>query len=146
MSLVLLEQVRFLLEIIEVKEEIEGVIRKRILFKRKKRKEGLENEKETPEEPRKDKIYLRILSFILVNKMILYTDGNIKSYIVTKNRNVIILEGKRDSFRCRQRDESDNHESFKFISYKKMLKEMNSNKSNNSRVYGPYTFNSQCKL
>ena len=78
--------------------------------------------------------------------MILYTDGNIKSYIVTKNRNVIILEGKRDSFRCRQRDESDNHESFKFISYKKMLKEMNSNKSNNSRVYGPYTFNSQCKL
>ena len=75
--------------------------------------------------------------------MILYTDGNIKSYIVTKNRNVIVLEGGRNSFRCRQRDESDNHESFKFISYKKMLKEM---KRTNSRIYGPYTFNSQCKL
>ena len=75
--------------------------------------------------------------------MILYTDGNIKSYIVTKNRNVIVLEGGRNSFRCRQRDESNNHESFKFISYKKMLKEM---KRTNSRIYGPYTFNSQCKL
>ena len=75
--------------------------------------------------------------------MILYTDGNIKSYIVTKNRNVIVLEGKRDSFRCRQRDESDNHESFKFISYKKMCKEF---KKKSSKVYGPYTFNSQCKL
>lgn len=75
--------------------------------------------------------------------MILYTDGNIKSYIVTKNRNVIVLEGKRDSFRCRQRDESDNHESFKFISYKKMYKEF---LKKSFKVYGPYTLYSQCKL
>lgn len=75
--------------------------------------------------------------------MILYADGNIKSYVLTKNNNVIILNGKRESFRCKQRDESDNQESFKFISYKKMLKEA---KRKNSRVYGPFTFYSQCKL
>ena len=75
--------------------------------------------------------------------MILYADGNIKSYVLTKNNNVIILNGKRESFRCKQRDESDNCESFKFISYKKMLKEA---KRKNSRVYGPFSFYSQCKL
>ena len=75
--------------------------------------------------------------------MILYADGNIKSYVLTKNNNVIILNGKRESFRCKQRDESNNNENFKFISYKKMLKEA---KRKNSRVYGPFTFYSQCKL
>lgn len=80
--------------------------------------------------------------------MILYADGNIKSYVLTKNNNVIILNGKRESFRCKQRDESKNNESknneqFKFISYKKMLKEA---KRKNSRVYGPFTFYSQGKL
>lgn len=75
--------------------------------------------------------------------MILYADGNIKSYVLTKNNNVIILNGKRESFRCKQRDESNNYENFKFISYKKMLKEA---KRKNSRVYGPFTFYSQGKL
>ena len=75
--------------------------------------------------------------------MILYADGNIKSYVLTKNNNVIILNGKRESFRCKQRDESNNNENFKFISYKKMLKEA---KRKNSRVYGPFKFYSQCKL
>ena len=75
--------------------------------------------------------------------MISYTDGNIKSYIVTKNRNVIVLEGGRNSFRCRQRDESNDHESFKFISYKKMYKEF---LKKSFKVYGPYTLYSQCKL
>tara|TARA_B110000503_G_C7119133_1_gene401652 strand:- start:219 stop:365 length:147 start_codon:yes stop_codon:yes gene_type:complete len=46
--------VRFL-KVIEVKEEKKEGIIKRILLKRKKRKEGLENEKETSEEARKDK-------------------------------------------------------------------------------------------
>jgi len=47
----------FLLKVIKVKEEKKEGIIKRILFKRKKRKrkEGLENEKETSEEARKDK-------------------------------------------------------------------------------------------
>ena len=75
--------------------------------------------------------------------MILYADGNIKSYVLTKNNNVIILNGKRESFRCKQRDETNNKENFKFISYKKMLKEA---KRKNSRVYGPFTFYSQGKL
>ena len=75
--------------------------------------------------------------------MILYADGNIKSYVLTKNNHVIILNGKRESFRCKQRDESNNNENFKFISYKKMLKEA---KRKNSRVYGPFTFYSQGKL
>jgi len=75
--------------------------------------------------------------------MILYADGNIKSYVLTKDNNVIILNGKRESFRCKQRDESNNNENFKFISYKKMLKEA---KRKNSRVYGPFTYYSQGKL
>jgi hypothetical protein len=75
--------------------------------------------------------------------MILYTDCNIKSYIITKNKNIIVLEGNRESFRCKQRDKSDNNESFKFISYKKMLKEM---KRKYSRVYGPFKFDSKSRL
>ena len=75
--------------------------------------------------------------------MIMYEDGNIKSYILTNNNNVIILNGRRESFRCKQRDESYNNKKFKFISYKKMLKE---SKRKFSRVYGPYIFDSKSRL
>ena len=41
-------------------------------------------------------------------------------YVNTPNNNVVILNGVRDSFRCRQRNK-DKNDTFKFISYRKML-------------------------
>ena len=43
-------------------------------------------------------------------------------YVNTPGNNVVILNGVRDSFRCRQRNK-DKVDTFRFISYKKMLKE-----------------------
>jgi hypothetical protein len=63
-------------------------------------------------------------------------------YVNTHNNNVVILNGGRDSFRCRQRNKAKKN-MFKFISYKKMLREK---KKNNSRVFGPYQFYSISKL
>ena len=41
------------------------------------------------------------------------------SYVLTDNYNIMVLHGKRDSFRCRQRN---NDKPLKFISYKHMNK------------------------
>ena len=57
-------------------------------------------------------------------------------YVTTPNNNVVILNGVRDSFRCRQRNK-DKVDTFRFVSYKKMLKER---KKKNNRVYGPIPF------
>ena len=73
----------------------------------------------------------------------MYTDGNITSYIVTDNNNVIVLKGGRDSFRCRQRSESTHYKPFRFISYKGMCKEF---KKKSSKIYGPFTFDSKSRL
>ncbi len=66
----------------------------------------------------------------------------IQMYVNTPNNNVVILNGIRDSFRCRQRNK-DKVDTFKFISYKKMLKER---KKKNNRVYGPMPFYTISKL
>lgn len=66
----------------------------------------------------------------------------IQMYVTTPENNVIILNGIRDSFRCRQRNK-EKTDTFKFISYKKMLRER---KKKNSRVYGPFSFYSISKL
>ena len=63
-------------------------------------------------------------------------------YVNTGNNNVVILNGERDSFRCRQRNK-DKKDILKFISYKKMMREK---KKNNSRVHGPYQFYTISKL
>lgn len=42
----------------------------------------------------------------------------IQMYVNTGNNNVVILNGERDSFRCRQRNK-DKKDILKFISYKK---------------------------
>ena len=63
-------------------------------------------------------------------------------YVTTKNNNVVILNGDRDSFRCRQRNK-DKENTLKFISYKKMIRKR---KKNNSRVYGPFPFLTVSKL
>ena len=46
----------------------------------------------------------------------------LQMYVNTPNNNVVILNGVRDSFRCRQRNK-DKNDIFKFISYRKMLRE-----------------------
>lgn len=66
----------------------------------------------------------------------------IQMYVNTCNNNVVILNGERDSFRCRQRNK-DKKDILKFISYKKMMREK---KKNNSRVHGPYQFYTISKL
>jgi hypothetical protein len=63
-------------------------------------------------------------------------------YVTTPNNNVVILNGVRDSFRCRQRNK-DKVDTFRFVSYKKMLKER---KKKNNRVYGPLPFYTISKL
>ena len=66
----------------------------------------------------------------------------IQMYVNTQNNNVVILNGERDSFRCRQRNK-DKKNILKFISYKRMLKEK---KKKNNRVYGPMRFYTISKL
>jgi len=65
----------------------------------------------------------------------------IQMYVKTENNNVVILNGIRDSFRCRQRNK-DTDDKFKFVSFKKMLKE----RKINNRVYGPYPFETVARL
>jgi hypothetical protein len=66
----------------------------------------------------------------------------IQMYVTTPNNNVVILNGVQDSFRCRQRNK-DKNDTFRFVSYKKMLKER---KKKNNRVYGPIPFYTISKL
>jgi hypothetical protein len=68
-------------------------------------------------------------------------------YVKTQNNNVVILNGSRHSFRCRQRNkgtkgqrDKDKKHTFRFISYKTMLSEKN------NQVYGPHLFYSISKL
>lgn len=66
----------------------------------------------------------------------------IQMCVNTPNNNVVILNGVRDSFRCRQRNK-DKIDTFRFVSYRKMLKER---KKKNNRVYGPMPFYTISKL
>ena len=64
----------------------------------------------------------------------------------TNNKKIIILTGKRDSFRCRQRSKlSDGTKvsPLKFVSFKEMEKDV---KRGHSFSHGPYTFYSMSKL
>ena len=51
----------------------------------------------------------------------------IQMYVKTKNNNVVILNGVRDSFRCRQR-KKETIDKFRFVSYRKMFKRKKKNK------------------
>jgi hypothetical protein len=68
----------------------------------------------------------------------------IRAYVKTQNNNIVILDGNRESFRCRQRNKDrprnkDTKKSFRFISYREA-------QQSNSRVHGPYPFYSISKL
>ena len=70
----------------------------------------------------------------------------IQMYVKTPN-NIVILNGCRNSFRCRQRNKDkknkDNKNKFRFISYKMML---NERKKLNNHVYGPISFDTLARL
>ena len=61
-------------------------------------------------------------------------------YARNEKSNIVILEGDRYSFRCRQRN--SNVKSFKFISFKEMEK---CNKLG-TNVYGPFVYKTVSKL
>ena len=62
----------------------------------------------------------------------------IRAYVKTQNNNIVILDGNRDSFRCRQRNK-DKKNTFRFISYREA-------QQSNSRAHGHYPFYSISKL
>ena len=66
----------------------------------------------------------------------------IQMYVKTPNNNIVILNGVRDSFRCRQRNK-DKNDIFRFVSYRVMLKER---KKTDNRVYGPLPFETVARL
>ncbi len=67
-------------------------------------------------------------------------------YVKTSENNILILNGTRDSFRCRQRNKLSNGDKvkpMKFVSYKTMVKEQ---KKYNKKIYGPMYYESVSKL
>lgn len=72
----------------------------------------------------------------------------ITAYVRSKNsKKVMILEGDRQSFRCRQRNKYKNGkrvDSLKFISFKEMQKQIK--KGNTEKMNGIYQYNTLSKL
>ena len=67
-------------------------------------------------------------------------------YVWNANNNIVALYGTRDSFRCRQRNidsEGLKVGSFKFISYKEMLRER---KKSHRKFYDEIRFDTIAKL
>ena len=61
-------------------------------------------------------------------------------------KKIVLLEAKRESLRCRQRNRNMDNSKVKpmrFASYKETLKSM---KRNGIKVVGPYVFESMCRL
>mgnify|MGYP005647587955 CR=1 FL=1 len=72
----------------------------------------------------------------------------ITAYVRSENsKKVMILEGNRQSFRCRQRNKYINGKkvnSLKFVSFKEMQKEIK--KGNTEKMNGNYEYNTLAKL
>ena len=72
----------------------------------------------------------------------------ITAYVRSENsKKVMILEGNRQSFRCRQRNKYINGKKvtpLKFISFKEMQKEIK--KKNTKKMNGIYQYNTLSKL
>ncbi len=69
----------------------------------------------------------------------------IKTYVRSANGNkIIIMEGDRQSFRCRQRDNIGTKNPLKFVSYKEMQKEIK--RKNYRKINGLNYFHTLGKL
>ena len=70
-----------------------------------------------------------------------------KVYVRSENnKNIIILNGDRESFRIRQRNKNiqgERYKSLKFISYKEMKKDI---RKRNKKLVGPIYFETRSKL
>lgn len=70
-----------------------------------------------------------------------------KVYVRSENnKNIIILNGDRESFRIRQRNKNmdgERYKSLKFISYKEMKKDI---LKRNKKLVGPINFEARAKL
>ena len=67
-------------------------------------------------------------------------------YARNKNGNIVILNGHRESFRCRQRGVMSNGTKvlpLKFISYRQSIKDVT---LHNKAKYGPFEYNTISKL
>jgi hypothetical protein len=67
-------------------------------------------------------------------------------YVVTDKNNIVILNGTQESFRCRQRcinSDGSKVPSFKFVSYRSMMKEA---KKNKQKVYKGFKYDTIAKL
>ena len=67
-------------------------------------------------------------------------------YVVTENKNIIILNGSQESFRCRQRNrlqDGSKISSFKFVSYRTMMKEA---KKNKQKIYKGFEYQTVARL
>ena len=70
----------------------------------------------------------------------------IQMYVITENKNIVILNGTQNSFRCRQRNklqDGSKVDSFKFVSFRSMLKK---SKKNNQKVYKGFKYETVAKL
>jgi len=67
-------------------------------------------------------------------------------YVVTENKNIIILNGSQESFRCRQRNrlqDGSKVSPFKFVSYRTMMKEA---KKNKQKIYKGFEYQTVARL
>ena len=73
---------------------------------------------------------------------------DIKTYVKSDNgKKIILFQGKRNSFRCRQRCRMMNGQKcrpLRFVSYKETMKQIK--KGNTEKVIGPFDFNTISKL
>ena len=87
------------------------------------------------------------------NNFIIFTQGKgknalIETFVKSDNgKKIILFQGNRDSFRCRQRSRMMDGQKYlplKFVSYKETMKQVK--KGNTEKVIGPLEFNTISKL
>lgn len=73
---------------------------------------------------------------------------DIKTYVKSDNgKKIILFQGKRNSFRCRQRCrmmDGQKCRPLRFVSYKETMKQIK--KGNTEKIIGPFDFNTISKM
>ena len=87
------------------------------------------------------------------NNFIIFTRGKGKSALIEtfvksdNGKKIILFQGNRQSFRCRQRSRDSDGEKcrpLRFVSYKETMKQVK--KGNTEKVIGPLEFNTMSKM